>query len=438
MQERFYELVDHVTGLLSGEEVLLANFSGERSDFIRFNNARVRQAGNVVQRALTLELIKGGRHVRASITLAGNSQDAAKAAAVLQELRSQLPQVSEDPYLLYATDGMSSTQAAPDQLPRSDEALGAILREAAGKDMVGLYASGGIFTGFANSLGQRNWSAAHSFMMDWSFYLAGDKAVKSNYSGFQWDQAEFERKIQTAASQLEMLSRPPKTIKPGNYRVYLAPAAFDELASMLCWGGFGVKAHRTKTSCLLKMTQGESLHESINISENVAGGIAPNFQSAGFVKPPGVQLIQDGKLAQFLVSPRSAREYSLVTNGADDGESPSSLDVAGGDLEHDQILPRLDKGIYVNQLHYLNYSDRPACRITGMTRFATFWVEGGKIVAPLSVMRFDETAYRAMGRNLLALTSARDFIPSTSTYGGRSTGSARVPGALIEDFAFTL
>ena len=54
MQERFYELVDHVTGLLQGEEVLLASFSGERSDFIRFNNARVRQAGNVVQRALTL------------------------------------------------------------------------------------------------------------------------------------------------------------------------------------------------------------------------------------------------------------------------------------------------------------------------------------------------------------------------------------------------
>jgi predicted Zn-dependent protease len=438
MQERFYELVDHVTGLLTGEEVLLAGFAGERSDFIRFNNARVRQAGNVVQRALALELVKGGRHVKASVTLSGNGEDASRAEAALRELRDQLPQVSEDPYLLYCPDGEGTAQVGADQLPRSDDALGAILREAAGKDMVGLYAAGGIFAGFANSLGQRNWSAAHSFMVDWSFYLAGDKAVKSNYSGFEWDQAQFERKFATAGAQLEMLSRPPKTIKPGNYRVYLAPAAFGEFVSMLSWGGFGVKAHRTKTSCLLKMTQGESLHELMSISENVAGGIAPNFQSAGFIKPPSVQLVQDGKLAQCLVSPRSAREYSLLTNGADDGESPSSLDIAGGDLKQDQILPLLNKGVYVNQLHYLNFSDRPACRITGMTRFATFWVEGGEIVAPLSVMRFDETAYRALGKNLLALTSARDFIPSTSTYGGRSTDSIRVPGALIDDFAFTL
>jgi predicted Zn-dependent protease len=372
------------------------------------------------------------------MTLSGNSDDRTRAEGALRELRDQLPQVSEDPYLLYCADGVGTAQIGADQLPRSDDALGAILREAGGKDMVGLYAAGGIYSGFANSLGQRNWSAAHSFMVDWSFYLSGDKAVKSNYSGFEWDQAAFERKFATAGAQLEMLSRPPKTIKPGNYRVYLAPAALDEFASMLCWGGFGLKAHRTKTSCLLTMSQGARLHNSINISENVAGGIAPNFQSAGFIKPPSVQLVQDGKLAQLLVSPRSAREYSVAANGADDGESPGSLDVAGGDLKGDQILPMLDKGVYVNQLHYLNYSDRPACRITGMTRFATFWVEGGKIVAPLSVMRFDETAYRALGKNLLALTSARDFIPSTSTYGGRSTSSVRVPGALIEDFAFTL
>ena len=94
--------------------------------------------------------------------------------------------------------------------------------------------------------------------------------------------------------------------------------------------------------------------------------------------------------------------------------------------------------MYVNQLWYLNYSDVPACRITGMTRFATFWVEDGEIAAPLNVMRFDETVYRVLGENLLALTARRDFLPSRSTYGGRSTSSARLPGALVEGFRFTL
>ena len=73
-----------------------------------------------------------------------------------------------------------------------------------------------------------------------------------------------------------------------------------------------------------------------------------------------------------------------------------------------------------------------------MTRFATFWVEDGEIQAPLNVMRFDETAYRMLGDKLIGLTQERDFILDPGTYGQRSTISGRIPGALVEDFAFTL
>ena len=79
-----------------------------------------------------------------------------------------------------------------------------------------------------------------------------------------------------------------------------------------------------------------------------------------------------------------------------------------------------------------------AKRGLGMTRFACFWVEGGEIVAPIDVMRFDETLYRAFGENLIGLTRERDLILDPGTYGARSTDSARVPGALIEDFHFNL
>jgi predicted Zn-dependent protease len=76
--------------------------------------------------------------------------------------------------------------------------------------------------------------------------------------------------------------------------------------------------------------------------------------------------------------------------------------------------------------------------MTGMTRFATFWVEKGEIVAPLNVMRFDETLYRILGEQLIGLTQERDFIMDNDTYYQRSTSSARLPGALVEDFTFTL
>ncbi|MEM8305982.1 metallopeptidase TldD-related protein, partial [Morganella morganii] len=81
---------------------------------------------------------------------------------------------------------------------------------------------------------------------------------------------------------------------------------------------------------------------------------------------------------------RSAREYGLVANGAGANEAPTALDMAGGSLEQARILEALDTGLYIGNLWYLNYSDMPAARLTGMTRFATFWVENGQIRAPVS------------------------------------------------------
>src|SRR5262249_12633108 len=145
-----------------------------------------------------------------------------------------------------------------------------------------------------------------------------------------------------------------------------------------------------------------------------------------------------GIFRNCLVSPRSAKEYGVLTNGASQWETPQSLDMAAGDIPRQDVLQRLDTGVYINNVWYLNYSDRSACRMTGMTRSLTFWVEHGVIQAPLNVMRFDESMYRMLGTHLLGLTSERELILNTSTYHQRSTGSSRVPGVLVNDCNFTL
>jgi predicted Zn-dependent protease len=172
--------------------------------------------------------------------------------------------------------------------------------------------------------------------------------------------------------------------------------------------------------------------------ENTADGLSPAFQGDGFIKPEQVLLLDKGRLAGSLVSPRTAKEYGIATNGADAGESMASLDLAGGELAAARMLDELDTGIFISNLWYLNFSDRANCRITGMTRFATFWVENGEIRAPLNVMRFDDSLFRILGDNLLGLTRERELLIDTDTYGARSTGSARLPGALVKDFTFVL
>jgi predicted Zn-dependent protease len=184
--------------------------------------------------------------------------------------------------------------------------------------------------------------------------------------------------------------------------------------------------------------QDARLSSLVTLRENTREGIASGFQGEGFVRPETVPLVEAGRLSAALVNPRSAREYGVPTNGANSGETPESLDLAAGTLPDAQALQALGTGLYIGNLWYLNFSDRSACRFTGMTRFASFWVEDGRIRAPLNVMRFDDTAYRILGENLEALTQERDLVPDADTYGERSTLSMRTPGALVRDLALTL
>lgn len=440
MQDYFYEIADYLLTLMRGDEVWTASYGGEDSDFVRFNHNRVRQAGTVQQRGISIDLIQGKRHSAASTTLCGDLElDRPRLRRLVEDQREMVPHLSEDPYLLYSTEVRSSERIDRALLPERDHAVGAVVRAGEGKDLVGIYAAGAIHSGFANSLGQRNWFTSYSFNFDWSLYHSADKAVKSAYAGFAWNDADLESRMKSATRQLEILARSPRTIDPGRYRVYLSPVALYELLNTVSWGGFGLKDHRTKQTPLLKMVEGgATLHPSVEITENTADGIAPDFQSQGFIRPGRVPLIERGCFRNCLASPRSAKEYGVPTNGASGSESPFSIDMAPGTLPQQEVLAQLGTGLYINNLWYLNFSDRPACRMTGMTRFATLWVEDGEIVAPVNVMRFDESIYRVLGQNLMGLTQERDLILDSETYGSRSTRSGRLPGAIVDEFAFTL
>ncbi len=439
MKEFFYAIADWANSLLRGSEILLCSYRGEDSDFVRFNRSRIRQAGSVFQEYLLLELIDDGRRARGETVISGRAEaDRPAVSRLLGELRDILPILPEDPHLLFATEDGSSEWRSENRLPDTQNVTEAVLEAAREKDLVGFYAAGGIHAGFANSFGQRNWFSTFRFGLDWSLYRSADKAAKGEYAGAEWEPAEFRHRMEKTARHLEVLARPPRRISPGEYRVYLAPAALWELLNLVSYGGFGLRACRTKKTPLLKMfEEGFFLSKSIHLAEESREGRSPDFQEQGFRRPPRIPLIEGGAFSEALVSPRSAREYGVATNGASEGEMPQFIEMTAGEVSASGVLSKLERGVYVNNLWYLNFSDIPACRITGLTRFATLWVEGGEIQAPLAVMRFDETLYRALGENLLGLTAERDLIADGGTYSSRSMRGSLLPGALVGGFRFT-
>ena len=205
MRDRFFELTDALAKNLKGDEVFLATFGGEDSDFVRFNHSAVRQAGSVRQGYMTIDLIVGNRHAKTTFTVSADAaEDRRRMTAALDNLRQRLPHMPEDPYLLYSPDIRSGEVTGANRLPDSGEVVGKVVSAGKGKDLVGIYAAGGIYAGFANSLGQKNWFASHSFHLDWTFYLRADKAVKASYAGFEWNDAEFARKVAVGLSLIHI------------------------------------------------------------------------------------------------------------------------------------------------------------------------------------------------------------------------------------------
>ena len=438
-ESHFLAVVDALRGALQPGERYTAWYEAESSDFVRLNRAKVRQAGRVTQQSIALRLIRGVRHAQHALTLSGDiGADVAETLASLAGLRAALPDLADDPHLLLPDTVADSRHVVHEALPSSAEAIEQVLDAAKGEDLVGIYAAGPVARGFADSSGQRNWHAVTTFNLDWSLHHRADKAVKMMHAGFAWSTDAMRAKMQEAREQLALVTREPRTLDPGRYRVWLAPSAMEEIASLLRWGGFSGRAIATRQSALARMQDGQKLSPLVTIAEDYATGVAPSFQPDGFTRPERIPLIEAGALAGSLVSPRTAREFGLAANGANGAEMYEALAMAGGNLPQQDALAALDTGLAIGNLWYMNYSDRSACRMTGMTRFATFWVEGGRIVAPANVLRFDDTLYRMLGDNLAALSTEPELILSPESYGSRRLTSVRMPGALLSEIAFTL
>ena len=407
---------------------------------MRFNHAKIRQAGNVNQATLTLSLILKRKSLNSIIRLSLDYQkDSVLLLRTLHYLRREIPELPHDPYLMYERNINSFDMDASDNVLNAFDMTSSILDNCSSLDMVGILSSGVMMKGFSNSLGQFNWHENQSFNFDWSMYTKSGKAIKQNYSNHIWDEKTFHSLIDESKQKLSVIDNKEYAIKPGEYKVYLSPSALNEIVDMLSWGGFSYKANKIGSSPLHSMMKGEKkFHNMVTFTEDLTNGISPKFHSDGFVKPALTELIVDGEYKTSLISPRSALEYSVNHNAAEYYESPVSINLKEGSIQSDKILDNLRDGIYISNLWYLNFSDMNKGRITGLTRFGCFKVTNGEYQGPINTMRFDETVYNIFGDKLVGLTKNKQLLIDSSTYEERSTHSSTVPGAIVDDFKMTL
>jgi predicted Zn-dependent protease len=164
----------------------------------------------------------------------------------------------------------------------------------------------------------------------------------------------------------------------------------------------------------------------------------PRFNERGEIAQEVLSIIDKGNLANTIVSTRTAKEYGIKSNNASGEEYLRAPKMAIGNLSNENVMKELDTGLFLSNLHYLNWSDNIGGRITGLTRYACFWVEKGEIVGPIETMRFDDTIYNLFGNELEAVGDNVKINPEVETYEGRQYGNITCPGMLVKSFELTL
>ncbi|MDZ8086619.1 MAG: TldD/PmbA family protein [Nostoc sp. DedQUE12b] len=440
LEVSFNRLIETLLIKKAENEQFTVRLSSEISQFTRFNHAKVRQTGCVADGWIELTLMKEQRNSVRQFPFTGNWEvDWQLAYNSLQELREELILLPIDPYLVLPSGNNTSREIHFGNLLAAEAVVSTVLELVAELDFTGIYAGGMVIKAYGDSSGQKHWFATDSFTLDYSLFSTSGQAVKGTFAGSDWNESTYIAKISEAKKQLELLAHPTKELPRGQYRTYFAPAAVADLLLMLSWGAVSEADIQQGNSALAALSRQEKqLSLKFSLKENFQRGLVPRFNELGEMAAPELPVIEKGSLVNTLVNSRTAKEYQKIANGANGSETLRAPEVSTGNLVFEQILPSLDTGLYVSNLHYLNWSDRHTGRITGMTRYACFWVENGEIIAPIENLRFDESLYRFWGENLIDLTTFQEFIPEVGTYESRQLGGSLVPGMLVEDFTYTL
>lgn len=424
---------------LKPQEQLGLFLHSEDSTFIRFSQSKVRQNTSVHQHEVTLQFNKEQRTLKMRFNLTLDlAHDMQSAKHLLDDARVQLMQMDPHPqFIAFKNNGQSETFKKVDR-PADSEIPGLIYDTYKDTDLAGFWCSGPLRQASINSEGQFHFFETDYFFLDYSLYN-GPKAAKGYYSAEIFSMAEFEAQAQATKNKLNLLNRPTQTIPRGLHNVYLEPMAMAEILGTISYGSLSQGTFNKGYAPLKKLKDKEvKLSSQFSLSENFDLGYSPLFNSMGELSPNKIELIKDGELKTMLTSTSTAKEYNIETNFADISEAPRSLEVRAGTLDNKDILSKLGQGLYLSNLHYINYSDVQTARMTGMTRFACFYVDKGEIVGPIQDLRFDESIFNIFGDNLVELTKESSVYVSTMTYLKRDLGAFKTPGALIKNFNFTL
>ena len=205
-------------------------------------------------------------------------------------------------------------------------------------------------------------------------------------------------------------SRRADDLPPGEYAVVLMPECVAETLAFLA-GGFSAKAVQEGQSFAVA---GAPLFDpALTFVDDAAqpGAVGLGFDSEGTTRRR-VPLVLAGRcegllhdrrtaaLAQGEGAPTSSTGHGHPSSDQW-GPAPAALQLAAGpgpaDEDGSALVAGIERGVLVTCFNYCRVLDPKTVEVTGLTRNGTFWVEDGRIVGPVTNLRFTQSFVEALG-----------------------------------------
>ena len=420
--------------------------------FVRFGCSTVLQSSHAWDPKVTFRAVVAGRTAEAATSeLTQRGLRAARDRAVALA-RAASATVAAPP-VLPGPDGRDAVIQVAGAYDAETAALGTAtvygpLRRAFGRaDRDGVTLAGRHVTGtreraIVNSLGLQRYFC--STVADIKVFANDARAT--GYRGNVATSAsmlDLDQYVESAVDKC-VRSRGSITLDPGRYDVILEPEAVAELLEWLSLIAFTPRSIEDGTSFLNGRIGAPVTGDRVTIYDDgwceSGVGLPAPFDREGVLKQK-VMLIDSGIGRQVVHDSASASRMGCQSTGHavsrdetfEGGVSPANLVFAAGDDTVDDLLGRVERGLWVTSFHYVNgLLDPRRAVMTGLTRHGTFEVTEGRLARGVHNLRFTDSILDACGR-IAGVTRAQQAIPTWWSYLGASVA----PTVLIRGLAFT-
>ena len=438
--ERLLEVCDRVLQLVGTETEAEVTVTAGTGALTRFATSFIHQ--NVVDdvQSVHLRVAADGRVAEATAnqldddgltTLVRSTLDAARLVPVDPGWPG-LTSPAEPPAIEHWDD--ATAEAEPTSRA---ERVAAFVAAAGAYESAGYCSTEGTRVAFANSAGQRVAGRSTTAALD-GIARSGTSdgsARQASVSLADLDGGVAGRD----ATERARFSADATDLDPGQYEVLLSPSCVVNMLSFLALHGFNGRAVEEGRSFV---ELGElQFDPAISLADDVTHPMSTGvpFDAEGTPKRR-LELVRDGVSMGLIHDRRTAQALgesstgNAVAGAGAYGAIPANLVLEAGTSTHDALIGRIERGVIVTDFWYTRILDPRTQVVTGLTRNGVWLVENGKVVRPVTNMRFTQSFREALAPGAVNGVGSDLTLVAGGTFG---IGAYAVPSLLLGSWNFT-